>query len=251
MWKERRKKVHKIQLMNTKREKWKRREKNRTIKETNDVIVVLLPILLMTLTSPSFGFCLPLDTIKLIYECVCVCCEAREVENWISSARTTDDDRSLVMLCTTIDKWTPTQFWSVLSRSLLVVFFLSFSFSLSIRRVTASVYSPHVSNMSDTLHLIFHSFILCSLVSIYLSLSALYLSGRGEKKRKSRSEEQQKRHVVDVVVLFCSVLFFPSTHDELIQNRFNQTDWPIVPFSVSSRIYSIGKAFTRETTFAR
>lgn len=77
---------------------------------------------------------------------------------------------------------------------------LSFSFSLSIRRVTASVYSQHVSNMSDTLHLIFHSFILCSLVSLSLSI---YL---GEvKKRTSRSEERQKRHVVDVVVvLFCS-----------------------------------------------
>lgn len=52
-------------------------------KEQNDVIAILLPILLMTLTSPSFGFCLLLDTIKLIYECVCVCvcCEAREVEN--------------------------------------------------------------------------------------------------------------------------------------------------------------------------
>ena len=59
--------------MNTKREELKEeRESNRTIKETNDVITILLPILLMTLTSPSFGFCLILDTIKLTYVCVCV-----------------------------------------------------------------------------------------------------------------------------------------------------------------------------------
>jgi hypothetical protein len=53
-----RQKFTKLNLMNTK----KKEKRNRTIRN-NDVILVLLPVLLMTLTSLSFL----MDTIKLIY----------------------------------------------------------------------------------------------------------------------------------------------------------------------------------------